>query len=590
MEDGGADGNRLEDVWSRTLRSRLSMHDSVHDTRRERELRDSTRIFMLAERADMVAALHSLDVRINALSPMSRLPPELLVHIFSYCIAESRTWQKKNIGMGWATVTHVCRWWRQVALCNPILWKHVYFPLNKSWAQEVMSRAKSAGVVVSWIQQPETTQPKRPTSDLALDKLDGIEQLRLNTFDGTLNDIEAILQLSAPILEVVDISCSPRALRVPTNLFGGDAPRLRSLSIRGCLEFPWTAPALCNIVNLTVGKGNGFINPTRADLLGALQTMQALEQLALIKCLPSVSHASSSSLIIALPHLQYLELDERLMRCVDFLQHIRMPATGIKLRLHSTHNGPATDYLLLFPLITAAGGRTPSPFTTLSIDAQSRRNLALEGNRSPFVDFEPWRSTGPDGADLQLDVEWRLDMGWNTVDLLHVFCETFSVTDLQKFYLDVVDYEPEPHSPAQKFEYTDWLRVLGSAKDLWHLETWGHPGPALCQALAQTSLDGEHWQRSEPGAPGEAFFLPNLETLKLYTSRLAHVFPEEQLTLRKFLPRLLQMRVGAGLPRMGLELSVYSQRMEEELQGVVESLDSLQDADPEYDHSGSDPE
>ncbi|KAI0055567.1 hypothetical protein BV25DRAFT_1783242, partial [Artomyces pyxidatus] len=98
----------------------------------------------------MAAALNSLDVHINALSPISRLPSEILAHIFLYCAAESTTWWKNGIWKGWAAVTHVCRWWRHVALGNPRLWRHIDLPLSKPWAQEMISRAKSAGVVVSW--------------------------------------------------------------------------------------------------------------------------------------------------------------------------------------------------------------------------------------------------------------------------------------------------------------------------------------------------------------------------------------------------------------------------------------------------------
>ncbi|KAI0055566.1 hypothetical protein BV25DRAFT_1842886 [Artomyces pyxidatus] len=319
--------------------------------------------------------------------------------------------------------------------------------------------------------------------------------------------------------------------------------------------------------------------------------MPALEKLVLIKCLPSLSQtsASPSSPVVTLPHLQYLELVGKLAACVDLFQHIVIPDTGIKLRLECTNNGPATDYAILFPLIATASGGTPLPLTRLEIDAFSSHKLTLAGRRSPYMD-RVLESMGPDGADLELDLEWRVSRPWSLVDLLHAFCEMLSVADLRAVSLDIAESEATTPIPVHKFEYLDWLRVLASANNLLLVETCGRAGHSLCQALARTSQDGAHWQRPEPGVPDGTFFLPKLVTLKLYNVPLSRVILEERLTFRKFLPRLLQTRVAAGLPRVSLELSLCSQRMEEELKGTVRALCGLFEADSEVDHSGSDEE
>ncbi|KAJ6607511.1 hypothetical protein B0H10DRAFT_551566 [Mycena sp. CBHHK59/15] len=82
---------------------------------------------------DSVRALQS---RRNALSPVSRLPPEMLSRIFLFCSdSDSLKWIKE--------VSHICRHWRSVALGCPNLWSFPVFSQPK-WADEMLKRSKMA--------------------------------------------------------------------------------------------------------------------------------------------------------------------------------------------------------------------------------------------------------------------------------------------------------------------------------------------------------------------------------------------------------------------------------------------------------------
>src|ERR1700733_15433089 len=80
------------------------------------------------------------------------LPPELLRMIFIACTdppyAEQKPsywWQTRN--MQWIAITHVCRYWRTVALEYSDLWKRLRF-FNPEVTKEMIRRSKGANLEV----------------------------------------------------------------------------------------------------------------------------------------------------------------------------------------------------------------------------------------------------------------------------------------------------------------------------------------------------------------------------------------------------------------------------------------------------------
>ncbi|KAI0061468.1 hypothetical protein BV25DRAFT_1785855, partial [Artomyces pyxidatus] len=95
------------------------------------------------ERAAVIEALHSINARINALLPVSHIPPEILAHIFLYCVLADQEWRNTLPGLGWISVTHVCRRWRHIALDNSGLWRHIPLTSGRQWIAEMLSRSRS---------------------------------------------------------------------------------------------------------------------------------------------------------------------------------------------------------------------------------------------------------------------------------------------------------------------------------------------------------------------------------------------------------------------------------------------------------------
>ncbi|KZV76246.1 hypothetical protein PENSPDRAFT_552457, partial [Peniophora sp. CONT] len=102
---------------------------------------------------------------INALSPICKLPSEVLTHIFAllseifpptsrkpngFGLAR-RTFLSTGPGetmLGWVFVLHVCRRWREVAVECSSLWANIEVILGASWAKRFLKLSRSHPVVI----------------------------------------------------------------------------------------------------------------------------------------------------------------------------------------------------------------------------------------------------------------------------------------------------------------------------------------------------------------------------------------------------------------------------------------------------------
>lgn len=86
----------------------------------------------------------------NALQPISRLSPELLEKIFMMRTAKFID-QTRDLALRcptrWFAFSHVCRYWRAVALGCPTLWSCIAFNhTTASGIAEMLSRAEGAAL------------------------------------------------------------------------------------------------------------------------------------------------------------------------------------------------------------------------------------------------------------------------------------------------------------------------------------------------------------------------------------------------------------------------------------------------------------
>ncbi|TFK90702.1 hypothetical protein K466DRAFT_516656, partial [Polyporus arcularius HHB13444] len=88
-------------------------------------------------------------------TPIRRLPNELLVEIFKYCVSERQDgcdpdypsqWKYDWIDRNWLDILLVCRHWYHVACATPALWRSIPVNSKRQWFD--LCVARSAGMAV----------------------------------------------------------------------------------------------------------------------------------------------------------------------------------------------------------------------------------------------------------------------------------------------------------------------------------------------------------------------------------------------------------------------------------------------------------
>ncbi|VDC05181.1 unnamed protein product [Peniophora sp. CBMAI 1063] len=240
------------------------------------------------------------------------LLPELLSYIFTLykddistrlstrrpaCLAES--------ALAWASVTHVCRHWRSVAIDSTCLWTDIVFHCGRAWAEEMFRRSRTTPLTLD-IHLPLHTSAKDDPKWLPCRLAAHTRRIQRLALRGSPVAIHAVLEhLTAPAPLLEDLRVKPThyifgevPLKLPLTLFSGSTPRLRSVFVRYC-ALPPNWPLLRDLTALSVWFPKPFDSRavTRCsspfqnmeELLGTLDASPELETLILAHCLPHIS-------------------------------------------------------------------------------------------------------------------------------------------------------------------------------------------------------------------------------------------------------------------------------------------------------------
>lgn len=91
-----------------------------------------------SEIARLCEAVQTLRSRRNTLAPVSKLPNEMFIAVFSMVLLETKdSWDI-------VPITHVCRHWRHIALNFAILWTHIHIPPCAKMELEMLRRSRDA--------------------------------------------------------------------------------------------------------------------------------------------------------------------------------------------------------------------------------------------------------------------------------------------------------------------------------------------------------------------------------------------------------------------------------------------------------------
>jgi len=276
-----------------------------------------------------------------ARSPASKLPSELLSQIFACLRAPevptrlhplNETWEIFNETL--ATVSLVCRYWRQAAVGTKDLWTHIAAidapDLNRLHLMFDLFLKRSGSHSLS------LTIPRTDDLDYQSFTFNAMEAdtRRLRTLiighpGIDPSEFHFFLQ-PAPLLEELKMVCLPEVKTLP-RIFNGFTPRLRTLDLVGCM--PGVINRFQNLSTLALGPAN---IKNFDCLLLMLEDSPRLEHLHLQQALtrtPDQPYIIMSTRPVEVHYLKTLSLSRFLAEEISgLLQSLSLPQHGLAMR------------------------------------------------------------------------------------------------------------------------------------------------------------------------------------------------------------------------------------------------------------------
>jgi len=337
--------------------------------------------------------------RLNGSSPINKsLPQELLVEIFLlyslWCFEHSghestiRPAEKPTPPSVWIRVSHVCCYWRQVALSFPILWSAIV-ACNQDYLIACLARSQEAQLTIV-VGESRRTSDSWTTFFRARNMLMTIvphfSRVRsLSIYSASF--VTELHSLFHPKFKLPATLDSLRSLRiqyihreplrnsqlrsVTKEVLSSSTPILERLHISD-RNFGWLDRAYTSTLTyLSVSGGRKTESHTMSTVLEVLSGLPALQHLHLIHALPSNTQSSSVELNdkirnLSLLHLKILELEDVSDVCACLLQRLSFPSKAtLRLTLDLSMNWSLTVASTLGTIAsTVSGARRigrPSP-------------------------------------------------------------------------------------------------------------------------------------------------------------------------------------------------------------------------------------
>ena len=371
----------------------------------------------------------------NALAPISSLPTEVILTIFSLMHApgtsrgtSSHVMQgEESDCLAWLRMAHVCHQWREIALNQPLFWSHVNFTtVSPAGAAEILARAKSVPLHLEadvssrcWDDARVSTFQKE-----LQDHISHIRHLDISAEYTQLKRTLDSLTSLAPALEFLSLTREypNRTIEtqgfIPDTLFDGSTPRLSCLELYNC-AINWESPLLRGLKRLNINSP--FQRPSPLVWLDALGEMPQLETPTLLDASPSAPPDTSRDveLTVTLPSLTLFDLSSSVRDCVFALAHLVVPALATLCLTADSYYPDGSDARELLPYVSrhADGPQHTKPLQSVFVRSNSQR-----------VEIYAW--TAPDiniNAESS-DMDFELPNAITTLDTMPSLQAEFSVT------------------------------------------------------------------------------------------------------------------------------------------------------------------
>jgi F-box-like len=429
------------------------------------------------------AILHILSLLSRRTAPIFRLPPELLARIFHFLALTEPSWSSPG-ELGWIRATHVCRYWRQVALEDSLLWATISgVPQSKRWISEMLARAKCAPLAIDLFDPPN-----REILSMFPSRFSHIRELRLHDLSlAHVHNVRELCALEAPVLEHFELdmsdSSSPVTINhlVGTQFFKGKSPKLRTFTL--CyVRIPWSLIPRTQLSQLRIilpeeisSTGGIPLRDVLSQFIYVLANSPGLEDLVLQDCLPSMLSHFSHGQTIHLPRLSHLGLAGSSLRVVNLLKILKLPSST-KLHLHCDAENAATyNPCLILPLLSAHFNN-PEPVTFKSFGLAfdyAERSISLIASSSLPKSTRPHTTFGCFlNAELGLSVDAPSHFFFSP-HILEQMCDMLPIAEVESLSISA----PSTVQPV------DWGRLFRRCEKVTTIEAHGHETTTLLETL-----------------------------------------------------------------------------------------------------------
>ncbi|KAI0791555.1 hypothetical protein BC629DRAFT_1593154 [Irpex lacteus] len=426
---------------------------------------------------------------LNAISPVTALPPEILATIFDYYTHEHSVSATETCASAMSfsvldsqrrscNVSHVCRRWREIALRTASLWSAILLAQRQPGGREDLlsqiflerSLRTPLDIEIPW-NDPDT----QTLQDQLIPLLGRVRTLKIKNISHTRLNLLAQLNCPAPMLETLQICLNhlpgsdaflaehfPQEL--PT-LFAGQTPKLKHLDLD--LFTAFSGNRFENLTYLRFDSQTYRAIDEVKRLFAVLEASPYLEQLSLRSCAldPVVQQTiresdepiwfSSTGERVALHHLRYLDFDCCEPTFVNpLMSQIKVPRRNLVVSSINCRRGSVLGNLTTIPDPNATSRAAPLPSITTV-------NVSWDRFKSVLI-----KASGPDTAvwvsyrDEQIGKYY-----WAQEDVNRYLLRTFPLRTLTELKLESFDERAND----------DWLEVFNRLSALKRLVLHIHP-------------------------------------------------------------------------------------------------------------------
>lgn len=401
---------------------------------------------IIRQRQDEIRRLKS---ERNELAPISRLPAEVLGHIFGHIVAMDRLGGHRYL------FTHVSQWWRATAIKDASLWTDIVFR-NINWVDIQLERSKGRGLSL-YIECPfpdfYRSLPRfRKFLDSSFSRVREFELVR-----GSELVIWSLFRDRIPATPNLQVLRFVRCARFLDIVFK-ETVELRRLETIG-VDWNWTKQQLNSVTYLKIHGIDYPFRPSWFEFFAALRRMPALETLDLMDSLPAVSpnDSNGSANEVTLPKLRTLRLKGGMQELSKVVSSFSLPSsTRLKFVCWGI-SSYVNEISTLLAVLTKR--RHDRAYRALSVTGYERYGLRLRA-------WKDTRSQYIAEADFSIDLKLDPQAPNSSANLLKKLSSLLPLQDIRTVSLGAPRIRHKTLvQTLGRLPMLKWVHVIGEGSD-----------------------------------------------------------------------------------------------------------------------------